>query len=181
MSIAYFFEFTTLTVSCFLRLCLDLQPISQQFILVLKKWSESNKLSEHITTYAIAILAIFYLQINGYLLSVKKIRELTPTPAPVIDGWETVNITKDAQQLMKNHVIPYEHTLPRLLKDFFAYYEHFNDVEDVSSGFRNHQFATLEENWHNSKCTNLEIRCFKSFYKFQISALRNNLQLTYLK
>ncbi|CAH1098680.1 unnamed protein product [Psylliodes chrysocephalus] len=115
----------------FLRLCLDLQPISQQFILVLKKWSESNKLSEHITTYAIAILAIFYLQINGYLLSVKKIRELTPTPAPVIDGWETVNITKDAQQLMKNHVIPYEHTLPRLLKDFFAYYEHFNDVEDT--------------------------------------------------
>lgn len=56
-------------------------------ILMLKQWSQYSKLDEHISTYALAMMAIFYLQVNGHLLSVKQLKALNPEPAPVIDGW----------------------------------------------------------------------------------------------
>ncbi|XP_057651004.1 uncharacterized protein LOC130890744 [Diorhabda carinulata] len=109
----------------FLRLCLDIQPITQAFILILKKWSSLNNLDEYITTYALAMLAIFYLQVNDYLLSVKELKRLNPNPAPIISGWETIKYTIPLN-VLKNHVKQYEHSLSRLLKDFFSYYATFD-------------------------------------------------------
>nr|XP_023017588.1 speckle targeted PIP5K1A-regulated poly(A) polymerase-like isoform X2 [Leptinotarsa decemlineata] len=114
----------------FIRFCIDIQPITQPFILMLKKWSFYNNLQEHITTYALALLAIFYLQINNYLLSVKKIKELNPAEAQTINGWETINYKMPVHQI-KNHVSRYEHSISRLLKDFFDYYSKFDYEKQV--------------------------------------------------
>lgn len=109
----------------FLILCLDIQPITQALILILKKWSSLNKLDEHITTYALAMLAIFYMQVNDYLLSVRELKRLNQNPAPIISGWETIKYTMPVD-VLKNHVKQYEHSLLRLLKDFFSYYATFD-------------------------------------------------------
>ncbi|XP_018572666.1 uncharacterized protein LOC108912018 [Anoplophora glabripennis] len=114
----------------FLRFCLDLQPITQPFVLLLKKWSQHNNFTEHISTYALALTAIFYLQVNNYLLSVKKLRELNPEPSLVIDGWETIKYTMPLEK-MKTFVDPYPHSITNLLKDFFGYYAKFKYSEEV--------------------------------------------------
>ncbi|KAG5882880.1 hypothetical protein JTB14_026169 [Gonioctena quinquepunctata] len=75
-------------------------------------------------------MAIFYLQINQYLLPVTKIKELNPTKAMVINGWEIINYTMPVSQ-MKNHVVAYEHSMTRLLKDFFEFYSKFPYDNDV--------------------------------------------------
>lgn len=70
----------------FCRFCLEIQPITHPFILLLKKWSHLCGLNEHITTYALAIMAIFYLQKNEYLMSIKYLRYLNPGQSSIIDG-----------------------------------------------------------------------------------------------
>ncbi|KAJ8927156.1 hypothetical protein NQ314_020429 [Rhamnusium bicolor] len=121
---------TARTPIAWFKFCLDLQPIAQPFILLLKKWSEHNNLTEHITTYALAIMAIFYLQINNYLLSVKKLRELNPKEPMVINGWETINYTMPLDE-MKSYIKPYPHNVSKLLKNFFGYYAKFPYPKDV--------------------------------------------------
>lgn len=113
----------------FLRFCFDLQAVSQPFILVLKMWSHHNGLSEHITTYALAIMAIFYLQTKGYLLSVKQVRQLNQGGL-IISCWETIEYTVPIEE-MKKHVITYSGSLVELLKEFFLYYSKFVYTVDV--------------------------------------------------
>ncbi|KAJ8913947.1 hypothetical protein NQ315_015184 [Exocentrus adspersus] len=114
----------------FIRFCLDLQPITQSFILLLKKWSQINNFSENIAMYALYLMAIFYLQVNNYLLSVRKLRELNPRKPLVINGWETINYTMPLEEI-KTYVDPYPHSVSKLLKDFFAYYAKFNYSQEV--------------------------------------------------
>lgn len=114
----------------FLRFCFDMLPICQPFILILKMWSHENNLSEYITTYAIAIMAIFHLQTKGYLLSVKQLRYLNPGKSLTICGWETINYCQSVEML-KRHVIPYTGSIIELLKDFFLYYSKFAYPVDV--------------------------------------------------
>ncbi|CAG9860884.1 unnamed protein product, partial [Phyllotreta striolata] len=115
----------------FVGLCLELQPITQKLILVLKKWFQTNQLKKKIPTYAITIMAIFYMQVNGYLFSVNKLRQLNPAPPILIDGWEAITYTMTTEEMI-NHITPYPDTLEKLLKDFFVYYLNFNYKEDVS-------------------------------------------------
>nr|XP_015834575.1 PREDICTED: uncharacterized protein LOC663094 isoform X2 [Tribolium castaneum] len=60
----------------FLRFCMELQPITQSFILLLKRWSDYCRLHEHITNYGLALMAVFFLQTGGFLLSVKTVGRL---------------------------------------------------------------------------------------------------------
>lgn len=80
-----YFQGTIIRVVDF-RFCIQLQPILQPLILLLKKWSDCCEIKEYITSYALAIMAIFYLQVNGYLYSVKTIRQYNVQKAKVIDG-----------------------------------------------------------------------------------------------
>ncbi|XP_072383510.1 uncharacterized protein [Diabrotica undecimpunctata] len=114
----------------FLKKCLEIQPITQPLILILKKWLQFTQMSEHITTYALATLVIFYLQVNGYLLSVKQLNELNPAPAPVISGWKTIQYTAPLE-IMKSQVIQYSGSVVPLLKGFFKYYASFNYFDDT--------------------------------------------------
>lgn len=52
-----------------------MQPVCQRLILLVKHWA-GDIIFESITTYALAMLCIFYLQTNGYLISVDKLFEL---------------------------------------------------------------------------------------------------------
>ncbi|XP_028133499.2 uncharacterized protein LOC114328743 isoform X1 [Diabrotica virgifera virgifera] len=114
----------------FLKKCLEIQPITQPFILILKKWLQFTQMSEHVTTYALAMLVIFYLQVNGYLLSVEKLNALNPLPAPVISGWKTIKYTASLE-LLKSKVTQYSGSVVPLLKGFFKYYASFNYFDDA--------------------------------------------------
>lgn len=114
----------------FLRFCFDLQPMSQSFILVLKMWSHQNNISEHITTYALAIMGIFYLQTKGYLISVKQLRELNENKGLTIYGWETVEYNVPLHEI-KKYVKPYSGSVVELLKGFFMFYSKFSHSVDV--------------------------------------------------
>lgn len=109
----------------FLRFCLQLQPITQPFILLLKRWAELCKLNDNLTTYALAIMAIFFLQVNGYLLSVKQLREINSGEPQFIDGWETINYTLSVEE-SRRYIKMYTKDIVTLLKDFFLYYATFS-------------------------------------------------------
>ncbi|XP_066257230.1 uncharacterized protein [Euwallacea similis] len=108
----------------FLRLCMELQPVCQQLILLIKKWVDLV-VYENITTYAFSIMCIFYLQVIGYLPSIKRIRELNVTEHKVISGWETINYVLSVDE-MKSYVKTYEFSVYELLQDFFMYYSKFD-------------------------------------------------------
>ncbi|RZC36040.1 uncharacterized protein BDFB_006746, partial [Asbolus verrucosus] len=114
----------------FLKFCIDLQPITQPFILLLKRWSDYCKLNEHITNYGLALMAVFFLQTRGYLLSVKTVRNYNPTQSVVIDGWDTLNYTVPIEK-MKEFVKPYTSEVRQLLRDFFCYFSRFDYANDV--------------------------------------------------
>ncbi|KAJ3657972.1 hypothetical protein Zmor_009745 [Zophobas morio] len=114
----------------FLRFCIDLQPITQPFILLLKKWSDCCKLNEHITNYGLALMAVFFLQTSGYLLPVKTVRNYNPTQSLIIDGWDTLNYTV-AIERMREFVKPYNANIKQLLRDFFFYFCKFDYANQV--------------------------------------------------
>lgn len=76
----------------YLTLCIQLQPMTQSFILLLKRWSLCSGLNEHITNYSLAIMAVFYLQVKGHLPSVIMIRKSNPSIPMIIDGKKTLNL-----------------------------------------------------------------------------------------
>ncbi|CAG9766954.1 unnamed protein product [Ceutorhynchus assimilis] len=108
----------------FLRFCIQLQPVSQQLMLLVKKWTTSIYF-ENVTTYSSAILCIFYLQVNGYLLSVEKLREINKAEHPTIAGWRTINYTLPIDEV-KKHIKLYNKPILELLIDFFKYYSKFD-------------------------------------------------------
>ncbi|XP_044255317.1 uncharacterized protein LOC123005576 [Tribolium madens] len=114
----------------FLRFCMELQPITQSFILLLKQWSDYCRLNEHITNYGLALMAVFFLQTGGFLLSVKTVRAYNPTQSLIIDGWETLNYTVPTEK-MKEFVRPYTGNVKQLLRDFFYYYSKFDYANHV--------------------------------------------------
>jgi hypothetical protein len=92
--------------------------------MLVKKWAEHVSF-ENITTYALAVMCIFYLQVNGYLLSVEKLRKINKTEPKVINGWKTISYDLTLEET-KSHVKPYEKTVFELLKGFFEYYVKFD-------------------------------------------------------
>lgn len=77
------------------------------------------------------MMVIFYLQVQGHLLSIKKLKELNPQTAMVIDGWDTLNYTLELA-VTRNYVKPFFGTLKQLLMGFFKYYSEFKFNTDVS-------------------------------------------------
>ncbi|KAK9729697.1 hypothetical protein QE152_g15794 [Popillia japonica] len=59
----------------FIKLCFDVQTILISTLLYLKEWYASTNLSG-LSSYALTMLMIFYLQTTGYLLSVKDLRRI---------------------------------------------------------------------------------------------------------
>lgn len=60
-------------VSC--RLCIELEQSTQPLILLVKQWAKIEELNTKITTYALAMMVIFHLQINKHLLSVEELKK----------------------------------------------------------------------------------------------------------
>ncbi|VEN54520.1 unnamed protein product, partial [Callosobruchus maculatus] len=117
----------------FLRFCINLQPITQPLILMIKEWSENNNLKDHdhVSNYLLSVMAIFFLQTEQYLISIKRLREVNKGADPVIDGWETVKYTTSIKELQQ-YVKPCEKSITELLKAFFQYYAKFSYNSDVS-------------------------------------------------
>nr|CAI5865418.1 unnamed protein product [Callosobruchus analis] len=116
----------------FLRFCINLQPVTQPLILMIKKWSEANNLKDHdhISNYLLSVMAVFYLQTEQHLLSVKRLREVNNGANRVINGWETVNYTTSIKELQK-FVVPCKKSNTELLTGFFQYYAKFSYNTDV--------------------------------------------------
>ncbi|XP_045480499.1 uncharacterized protein LOC123684998 [Harmonia axyridis] len=108
----------------FLRYCFELQPASQKLILLLKKWSHLCGLNENITTYALAMLGIFYLQKSNYLLSVQTLKELNRINMTII-GWETIDYVVPKEDILKRIKI-FDGDIVELLIGFFKFYSDFN-------------------------------------------------------
>lgn len=88
------------------------------------------------------MMVIFFLQVQGHLLSVKQLKQLNPDKCLVIDGvlltvfnffvlyfvisgWETINYISNIETL-KDHVLEYNGSIKQLLKGFFKYYFQFD-------------------------------------------------------
>ncbi|CAH0560829.1 unnamed protein product [Brassicogethes aeneus] len=106
----------------FLRFCMLAQPISQTLTLILKQWSCLSGFNDNISTYALAMMVMFFLQTKKMLPSVAKIRETNKGPHAVIDGWETINYSVPFEHF---HV-PYNDDITDLLNEFFTYYFNFD-------------------------------------------------------
>ncbi|XP_048518939.1 uncharacterized protein LOC109544405 isoform X3 [Dendroctonus ponderosae] len=114
----------------FLRLCIEMQPVCQRLILLVKSWA-GYIIFENITTYALAMLCIFYLQTHGYLISVDKLFELNKHKPINISGWKTIAYALSLED-MKLHIKPYQGTLTELMEHFFKYYCFFDFASDVA-------------------------------------------------
>lgn len=109
----------------FLKYCLELQPIAQPFILLVKKWS-SYILLECVNTYAFAVMCIFYLQVNGFLLSVERLRNLhNSNNLTIINGWKAITYSLSLEEI-KKHIKIYPRSVDELLKEFFEYFSKFD-------------------------------------------------------
>ncbi|XP_044748094.1 uncharacterized protein LOC123309186 [Coccinella septempunctata] len=108
----------------FLRYCFELQPISQKLILLVKKWSHLCGLNENITTYALAMLGIFYLQKKKLLLPVQVIKKLNEINFTII-GWETIDYVTPKEEIQK-HIEMFDGDITELLIGFFEFYSNFN-------------------------------------------------------
>ncbi|KAL1509669.1 hypothetical protein ABEB36_004375 [Hypothenemus hampei] len=116
----------------FIRLCVQLQPMCQKLILIIKKWAKSIGF-DNISNYALSIMCIFYMQINEYLLSVKQIRELNNNKqAKSIAGWQCIDYVVTLDE-MKTYVKTYDDSISELLINFFKYYTKFNFSQHVIS------------------------------------------------
>ncbi|KAI4458616.1 poly a polymerase cid pap -related [Holotrichia oblita] len=108
----------------FIKLCLDLQTVLTPTLLYLKEWYASTNLSG-LSSYALTMLMIFYLQTTGYLLSVKDLRLINSEKGQIIDGWETIKYTVSLRK-MKEYVNNCDYTVIQLLENFFEYYAKFD-------------------------------------------------------
>ncbi|GJQ74416.1 hypothetical protein Trydic_g21287 [Trypoxylus dichotomus] len=110
--------------TAFIRLCLDLQTILRPTMLYLKEWYAVTNITG-ISSYALTMLMIFYLQTTGYLLSVKELRVINAEKGTVIDGWETIKYTLSLQR-MKEYINRCDYTVAQLMENFFEYYAKFD-------------------------------------------------------
>lgn len=62
-----------------------MEGCTRPLILFLKKWSKLHKLNTNITTYALSMMVIFYLQSKEYLLPVTMLKQLN-SPSELIQG-----------------------------------------------------------------------------------------------
>lgn len=72
--------------TAFISFCLDLQPSVRPAMLYLKEWYNKSELANSITSYALIMMLIYYLQTTGHLFSVTKVREINRASGPVING-----------------------------------------------------------------------------------------------
>ncbi|CAH1994292.1 unnamed protein product [Acanthoscelides obtectus] len=143
----------------FLRFCIDLQPITQPLILIIKEWSEMNNFKEHdhVSNYALSMMVIFYLQTERHLLSIKKLRELNKGSNPVINGWEAVSYKIPLSQMLQ-YVKPCDKSITELLKDFFNYYSTFHYDTDVVCPLLGH--TVRKTVFENTSCLPPEMKSY---------------------
>ncbi|KAF5302307.1 hypothetical protein FQA39_LY10346 [Lamprigera yunnana] len=115
----------------FLRLCIDVQPCTQLLILFLKEWLHFCNLAGHITTYSLAMMVIFYLQVKKYLIPVNDLQQLTNAPKIIIDGWSLVDLSTISVEKFKKRIRLCKMPINELLIDFFVFYKSFNYATDV--------------------------------------------------
>lgn len=62
-----------------------MQPYVQKMILLLKKWSSACNL-HLLSSYALTMMTIFYLQVSNYLPSVETLKRINNFKCNIIDG-----------------------------------------------------------------------------------------------
>ncbi|KRT78265.1 hypothetical protein AMK59_6718, partial [Oryctes borbonicus] len=93
-------------------------------MLYLKEWYFATNISG-LSSYALTMLMIFYLQTTGYLLSVRELRLINAEKGAVIHGWETIKYTTSLQK-MREFVNKCDYNVDQLMYNFFEYYAKFD-------------------------------------------------------
>lgn len=90
------------------------------------------------------MMAIFYLQQENFLMSIKKLRQFNSDESRVIDGWPTINYTATVEE-HADFVELYPNDLKTLLHNFFVYYTNFKYGTDVSDAHQPNGGAVLPD------------------------------------
>lgn len=69
----------------FVSICINIEPELRPLVLFLKKWSKSLNFNMFITSYALTMLVIYFMQVHGILPSVHYLKEQLGVGA-TIDG-----------------------------------------------------------------------------------------------
>lgn len=121
----------------FLRCCMEMQPQLRSLILLLKLWSTTTKFKPYLTTYALCMMAIFKMQIDGHLIPVSYLRQLNNAAAmkdndltphnnqQFVTGWSIIDYRLSAKELQV-YTVPITCDVFDLLKSFFEYYAAFD-------------------------------------------------------
>lgn len=91
-------------------------------MLFLKQWSKYTRLDAHITTYALTMMVIYFLQLQKALPTVLMLKEVCGVEGE-IDGWETL-VYKPAA-LMNLKLVNVTDKI-KILKDFYQFYMNFD-------------------------------------------------------
>ncbi|KRG01259.1 uncharacterized protein Dmoj_GI23075, isoform D [Drosophila mojavensis] len=110
-----------------LKYIFETQPLAQYMCIFLKTWLERCRLTEQITTYSMALMVIYYLQIRQLLPSIALLQQgESMSTKQFVGPWITNFQQKSLSELGMQQI---EVTIPVLkeyLKDFLKFYATFN-------------------------------------------------------
>ena len=114
--------------SAWVRLCTDWHPTIRHLLLVVKVFSMRHGLTgsgrgDHLTSYCLTVLVIFFLQTKSILHPVTVLQEVSDLPEVQIMGYN-FSFCRD-QALLPPLQQPSIPPLPSLLRDFFVYFSEF--------------------------------------------------------
>ncbi|TDG47558.1 hypothetical protein AWZ03_005997 [Drosophila navojoa] len=110
-----------------LKYIFETQPLAQYMCIFLKTWLERCKLTEQISTYSMALMVIYYLQIRQLLPSIALLQQGESMSAKQFVGpWITNFQQKSLNELGMQQIEVTVPVLKEYLKDFLKFYATFN-------------------------------------------------------
>lgn len=114
--------------SAWVRFCADCHPTIRNLLILVKVFSMRKGLTgsgrgDHLTSYCLTVMVIFFLQTKGILHPVTVLQEVSDLPVLQISGYN-FSFSRDPALLppLQQSHIP---TLTSLLRDFFMYFAEF--------------------------------------------------------
>jgi len=113
--------------SAFVRFCCEVEPRARALLVVVKVLGERGSLTgsgrgDHLSSYCLTILVIFYLQVRGLLHSVAQLQGVQGLQEELIEGYNFA-FCRDLAQLPPLATSP--DTVADLLRGFLAYFARF--------------------------------------------------------
>ncbi|XP_034112883.1 terminal uridylyltransferase Tailor isoform X1 [Drosophila albomicans] len=110
-----------------LKYLFEVQPLVQYMCIYVKTWLERCKLSEQITTYSMALMVTYFLQLNQLLPSIATLQNDNSNNAKQFVGPWVANFAQKSLSDLKIHQV--QVTVPMIkeyMREFFKYYATFN-------------------------------------------------------